>query len=72
MVAGIAALAGRPAVVVPGFPNVEDADGVAFSTEELSWTARLSPIDTETAAAEQLDVLDQSHRRRAPNLIICC
>ncbi len=58
VVAGIAALAGRPAVVVPGFPNVEDADGVAFSTEELSWTARLSPIDTETAAAEQLDVLD--------------
>ena len=61
MVAGIAALAGRPAVVVPGFPNVEDADGVTFSTEELSWTARLPPIDTEAAAAEQLDVLDQSH-----------
>ncbi|HFD3888276.1 CMD domain-containing protein [Serratia nevei] len=60
VVAGIAALAGRPAVVVPGFPNVEDADGVTFSTEELSWTARLPPIDTE-AAAEQLDVLDQSH-----------
>ena len=61
VVAGIAALAGRPAVVVPGFPNVEDADGVTFSTEELSWTARLPPIDTEAAAAEQLDVLDQSH-----------
>ncbi|EPE3623209.1 CMD domain-containing protein [Serratia marcescens] len=61
VVAGVAALAGRPAVVVPGFPNVEDADGVAFSTEELSWTARLPPIDTEAAAAEQLDVLDQSH-----------
>ncbi|MDU7807442.1 MAG: peroxidase-related enzyme [Serratia marcescens] len=61
VVAGVAALAGRPAVVVPGFPNVEDADGVAFSTEELGWTARLPPIDVETAAAEQLDVLDQSH-----------
>ncbi|MBI6144798.1 carboxymuconolactone decarboxylase family protein [Serratia marcescens] len=61
VVAGVAALAGRPAVVVPGFPNVEDADGVAFSAEELSWTARLPPIDTEAAAAEQLDVLDQSH-----------
>lgn len=60
VVAGVAALAGRPAVV-PGFPNVEDADGVAFSAEELSWTARLPPIDTEAAAAEQLDVLDQSH-----------
>ncbi|AOE99525.1 peroxidase [Serratia surfactantfaciens] len=61
VVAGIAALAGRPAVVVPGFPNVEDAEGVAFSAEELNWTARLPPIDAENAAAEQLDVLDQSH-----------
>ncbi|CAH5267324.1 TPA: carboxymuconolactone decarboxylase family protein [Serratia marcescens] len=61
VVAGVAALAGRPAVVVPGFPNVEDADGVAFSADELSWTARLPTIDTEAAAAEQLDVLDQSH-----------
>ena len=61
VVAGVAALAGRPAVVVPGFPNVEDADGVDFSADELSWTARLPTIDTEAAAAEQLDVLDQSH-----------
>ncbi|HGM6995438.1 carboxymuconolactone decarboxylase family protein [Serratia ureilytica] len=61
VVAGVAALAGRPAVVVPGFPNVEDADGIAFSADELTWSARLPPIDAETAAAEQLDVLDQSH-----------
>lgn len=61
VVAGVAALAGRPAVVVPGFPNVEDADGIAFSADELNWSARLPPIDAETAAAEQLDVLDQSH-----------
>ncbi|MBH2903221.1 CMD domain-containing protein [Serratia ureilytica] len=59
--AGVAALAGRPAVVVPGFPNVEDADGIAFSADELTWSARLPPINAETAAAEQLDVLDQSH-----------
>lgn len=61
VVAGVAALAGRPAVVVPGFPNAEDADGIAFSADELTWSARLPPIDAETAAAEQLDVLDQSH-----------
>ncbi|WP_148874537.1 CMD domain-containing protein [Serratia marcescens] len=61
VVAGVAALAGRPAAVVPGFPHVEDADGIAFSAEELSWSARLPTIDAETAAAEQLDVLDQSH-----------
>ncbi|HHK5725446.1 TPA: CMD domain-containing protein [Serratia marcescens] len=61
VVAGVAALAGRPAVVVPGFPNVEDADGIAFSADELTWSARLPPINAETAAAEQLDVLDQSH-----------
>lgn len=61
VVAGVAALAGRPAAVVPGFPNVEDADGIAFSADELTWSARLPPIDAETAAAEQLDVLDQSH-----------
>ena len=61
VVAGVAALAGRPAVVVPGFPNVEDADGIAFSADELNWSARLPPIDAKTAAAEQLDVLDQSH-----------
>lgn len=61
VVAGVAALAGRPTVVVPGFPNIEDAEGVEFTEEELAWQSRLPPITLEDARAEQLDVLDQSH-----------
>ncbi|QJW55436.1 hypothetical protein HL670_02322 [Serratia plymuthica] len=61
VVAGVAALAGRPTGVVPGFPNIEDAEGVEFTDEELTWQSRLPPITLEDARAEQLDVLDQSH-----------
>ncbi|MNG73148.1 hypothetical protein D3C79_315910 [compost metagenome] len=61
VVAGVAALAGRPTAVVPGFPNIEDAEGVEFTEEELAWQSRLPPITQEDARAEQLDVLDQSH-----------
>ncbi|CAI2519474.1 CMD domain-containing protein [Serratia plymuthica] len=61
VVAGVAALAGRPTGVVPGFPNIEDAEGVEFTEEELAWQSRLPPITLEDARAEQLDVLDQSH-----------
>ncbi|WP_199636017.1 peroxidase-related enzyme [Serratia sp. PAMC26656] len=61
VVAGVAALAGRPTGVVPGFPNIEDAEGVEFTEEELAWQSRLPPITLGDARAEQLDVLDQSH-----------
>ncbi|MDT3250201.1 peroxidase-related enzyme [Serratia sp. root2] len=61
VVAGVAALAGRPTGVVPGFPNIDDAEGVEFTEEELAWQSRLPPITLEDARAEQLDVLDQSH-----------
>lgn len=61
VVAGVAALAGRPTGVVPGFPNIDDAEGVEFTEEELTWQSRLPPITLEDARAEQLDVLDQSH-----------
>jgi uncharacterized peroxidase-related enzyme len=61
VVAGVAALAGRPTGVVPGFPNIEDAEGVAFTDQELAWLSRLPEINQDDASAEQLDVLDQSH-----------
>lgn len=61
VVAGVAALAGRPTGVVPGFPNIEDAKGVEFTQEELAWQSRLPSVGLEEARAEQLDVLDQSH-----------
>ncbi|CAI1496245.1 Uncharacterized protein conserved in bacteria [Serratia quinivorans] len=61
VVAGVAALAGRPTGVVPGFPNIADAESVAFTTEEQTWQARLPSVVLEEACAEQLDVLDQSH-----------
>lgn len=61
VVAGVAALAGRPTGIVPGFPNIEDAEGVEFTEEELTWQSRLPQITLEDARAEQLDVLDQSH-----------
>jgi uncharacterized peroxidase-related enzyme len=61
VVAGVAALAGRPTGVVPGFPNIADAESVPFTTEELAWQARLPSVVLEEACAEQLDVLDQSH-----------
>ncbi|CAI0823495.1 CMD domain-containing protein [Serratia quinivorans] len=61
VVAGVAALAGRPTGVVPGFPNIADAESVVFTTEELAWQARLPSVVLEEACAEQLDVLDQSH-----------
>ncbi|CAI2108511.1 Uncharacterized protein conserved in bacteria [Serratia ficaria] len=61
VVAGVAALAGRPTVVVPGFPHIDDAEGIAFSDRELAWQSRLPGINEENASAEQLDVLDQSH-----------
>jgi uncharacterized peroxidase-related enzyme len=61
VVAGVAALAGRPTGVVPGFPNIADAEGIVFTEEELAWQARLPVVVPEEARAEQLDVLDQSH-----------
>ncbi|QGH63567.1 CMD domain-containing protein [Serratia proteamaculans] len=61
VVTGVAALAGRPTGVVPGFPNIADAETVAFTTEEQTWQARLPSVVLEEACAEQLDVLDQSH-----------
>ncbi|CAI0756267.1 Uncharacterized protein conserved in bacteria [Serratia proteamaculans] len=61
VVAGVAALAGRPTGVVPGFPNIEDAKGVEFTQEELAWQSRLPSVGLEEARAEQLDVIDQSH-----------
>lgn len=61
VVAGVAALAGRPTGVVPGFPNIADAEGIAFTEQELAWQARLPLVELEEAHAEQLDVLDQSH-----------
>jgi uncharacterized peroxidase-related enzyme len=61
VVAGIAALAGRPAVVLPGFPQTEDAEPAGFSGAVRSWQARLPEIMTEQAQARQLDILDQSH-----------
>lgn len=61
VVAGIAALAGRPTMVVPGFPTVEDAEERGFSAEPRLWQARLPEIILEQAQARQLDILDQSH-----------
>ncbi|WP_431222344.1 CMD domain-containing protein [Serratia sp. L9] len=61
VVAGIAALAGRPTAVIPGFPKVEDAPGDGFSEEKRLWQARLPEIVPEQADAWQLDILDQSH-----------
>lgn len=61
VVAGIAALAGRPAVVLPGFPTVEDAGPAGFSSAARLWQARLPEIVAEQAQARQLDILDQSH-----------
>ncbi|WP_411752082.1 CMD domain-containing protein [Serratia sp. (in: enterobacteria)] len=61
VVAGIAALAGRLAVVLPGFPQIEDAKTAGFSCMERLWQARLPEIVVEQAQARQLDVLDQSH-----------
>lgn len=61
VVAGVAALAGRPTALVPGFPSIDDASGAEFSLEPLSWQPRLPLVDLTTAGAEQLDVLDQSH-----------
>ncbi|NXZ87504.1 peroxidase-related enzyme [Serratia fonticola] len=61
VVAGIAALAGRPAVVLPGFPQIEDADPARFSCAARSWQTRLPEIVVEQARARQLDILDQSH-----------
>lgn len=61
VVAGVAALAGRPAGVVPGFPKIDDAAGIEFTEEELRWQSRLSVVELDSARAEQLDVLDQSH-----------
>lgn len=61
VIAGIAALAGRPAVVVPGFPVVDDAEALGAAEQPQVWQARLPEITLATAAAEQLDVLDQSH-----------
>lgn len=61
VVAGIAALAGRPAVVLPGFPQIEDAEPAGFSCTERSWQTRLPEIVVEQAQARQLDILDQSH-----------
>lgn len=61
VVAGIAALAGRPAVVLPGFPTVADAEPPGFSCEARLWQARLPEIITEQAQAQQLDIPEQSH-----------
>lgn len=61
VVAGIAALAGRPTAVVPGFPKVEDAQEHGFSEGKRLWQARLPEILPEQADARQLDILDQSH-----------
>jgi uncharacterized peroxidase-related enzyme len=61
VVAGIAGLGGRPTVVVPGFPSVEDAESQGFSGEKRLWQARLPEIVLEQASARQLDILDQSH-----------
>lgn len=61
VVAGIAALAGRPAVVLPGFPTVEDAEPTGFSCAAQLWQARLPEIVIEQTQARQLDILDQSH-----------
>ena len=61
VVAGIAALAGRPAVVLPGFPQNEDAEPADFSCTTRLWQARLPEIIVEQAQARQLDILDQSH-----------
>ncbi len=61
VVAGIAALAGRPTGVAPGFPTVEDAEATSFSGEMRQWQARLPEIVLAQADARQLDILDQSH-----------
>lgn len=61
VVAGIAALAGRPAVVLPGFPKLEDAELTEFSSTAQAWQARLPEIIIDQAEARQLDALDQSH-----------
>lgn len=61
VVAGIAALAGRPAVVLPGFPQIKDAEPAGFSCASRLWQARLPEMVVEQAKARQLDVLDQSH-----------
>ncbi|MEB6336833.1 CMD domain-containing protein [Serratia rhizosphaerae] len=61
VVAGIAALAGRPAAVAPGFTTQQDAEALHLDERPPLWRSRLTPLQPEEAAAEQLDVLDQSH-----------
>ncbi|MDC6119294.1 peroxidase [Serratia rubidaea] len=61
VVAGIAALAGRPAAVAPGFTTQQDAEPLRLDQRPPIWQARLAPLQPAEAAAEQLDVLDQSH-----------
>lgn len=61
VVAGIAALAGRPAAVAPGFTTQQDAEALRLDERPPLWRSRLTLLQPEEAAAEQLDVLDQSH-----------
>ncbi|NIH11221.1 MAG: peroxidase-related enzyme [Serratia symbiotica] len=60
VVAGVAALAGRPTISVPSFPYSADAEGIAFTDRELAGQSRLPVVTVDEASAEQRQVLDHS------------
>jgi len=59
----INAARGKPATVLPGFPEPENTDQRGFSLRVLQWTSRLPEINLHQATHQQLDALDLS----APN-----
>lgn len=58
VLAVVNALAGRPAVLLPGFPHAEEVLQPGFSLQLRRWQAFLPEVDLKNATQEQLDVLD--------------
>ncbi|MFZ4832987.1 CMD domain-containing protein [Rouxiella sp. Mn2063] len=63
VLAVINAARGKPAAVLPGFPEPENTEQRGFSLQMLQWTSRLTEINLQQATHQQLDALDLS----APN-----
>lgn len=60
VLAVVNALAGRPATVLPGFPQPEECEQKGFSLGLRSWQSRLAEVEVRKATKEQLDALDSS------------
>ena len=59
----INAARGKPAAILPGFPEPENTEQRGFSLRVLQWKSRLPEINLQQATHQQLDALDLS----APN-----